>query len=97
MHGFRSADRRWRSPATTYRSPPHIDICPAQRPRDPHPSTYGGEIAAAKARASAGTTTWWTKDTFLDTIGSDTDRASAEKLFALLDQVDDRRGTHDDL
>ncbi|WP_257226512.1 hypothetical protein [Rhodococcus opacus] len=61
------------------------------------PSTYGGEIAAAKARAAAGTTTRWTKDTFLDSIGSDADRASAEKLFALLDEVDDRRGTHDDL
>jgi hypothetical protein len=35
------------------------------------------------------------KDTFLDTI--DADRASAEKLFALLDQVDDWRGTPDDL
>jgi hypothetical protein len=61
------------------------------------PSTYGGEIAAAKARASSGNTNRWTKDTFLDSIGSDSDRASAEKLFALLDQVDDRRGTHDDL
>ncbi|MGW4340114.1 hypothetical protein ACWEK5_46180 [Rhodococcus koreensis] len=63
------------------------------------PSTYGGEIAAAKARTSAGagTTTRWTKDTFLDTLGAGSDRASAEKLFALLDQVDDRRGTHDDL
>ncbi|ABG99262.1 hypothetical protein RHA1_ro08217 (plasmid) [Rhodococcus jostii RHA1] len=61
------------------------------------PSTYGGEIAAAKTRASAGTTTRWTKETFLDAIGSDTDHASAEKLFALLGQVDGRRGTHDDL
>ncbi|MGW4337527.1 hypothetical protein ACWEK5_32660 [Rhodococcus koreensis] len=63
------------------------------------PSTYGGEIAAAKARTSAGagTTTRWTKDTFLDTLGAGADRTSAETLFARLDQVDDRHGTHDDL
>ncbi|WP_244163411.1 hypothetical protein [Rhodococcus koreensis] len=45
-------------------------------------STYGGEIAAAKARTSADTTTRGTKDSFLDTIGSDTYRERGETLRA---------------
>lgn len=47
------------------------------------PSTYGGEIAAAKARASAGNTTRWTKDTLLPHHRrSDTHLAGAGKLRA---------------
>ena len=52
------------------------------------PSTFGGEIAAAKARASRRAIPSWTRDTFLDSIGSDSDRALAERLFELLDKLD---------
>ncbi|MCE4165045.1 MULTISPECIES: hypothetical protein [Rhodococcus] len=60
------------------------------------PSTYGGEIAAAKAR-SAGPTTSWTTESFLDALGSASDRALAEKLFDRIEGLDDRRGTHENL
>ncbi|OYD67000.1 hypothetical protein [Rhodococcus sp. OK302] len=60
------------------------------------PSTYGGEIAAAKARAS-GPATSWTAESFLDALGSESDRALAEKLFELLEGLGDRRGTHETL
>ncbi|MGW5300707.1 hypothetical protein ACWEQV_20910 [Rhodococcus aetherivorans] len=60
------------------------------------PSTYGGEIAAVKARASGQHTTW-TKGTFLDALASPSDRELAGRLFALLKAIDEKTGTHDDL
>ena len=60
------------------------------------PSTYGAEIAAAKARSSKKSTAW-TTETFLDALASRTDRDLAVRLFELLDSLDERRGTHDDL
>ena len=60
------------------------------------PSVYGAEIAAVKARAS-GTSPKWTRGTFLEAVDSPADRDLAERLFALLDALDDRLGTHEDL
>ncbi|MGW5287449.1 hypothetical protein [Rhodococcus pyridinivorans] len=60
------------------------------------PSAYGGEIAAVKARAS-GLSATWTKDTFLDALATQADRDRAEHLLALLEAIDDRLGTHEDL
>ncbi|UYF97162.1 hypothetical protein OCS65_28505 (plasmid) [Rhodococcus aetherivorans] len=60
------------------------------------PSTYGGEIAHAKTHA-AHQKDKWTKESFLDAITSPSERALAEKLFTLLDELDERLGSHDDL
>ncbi|WP_031332673.1 hypothetical protein [Williamsia sp. D3] len=59
------------------------------------PSTYGGELATAKGRAT-GTGSRWTKAAFLDAIGTPDARARATTLFDLQEAVDDRRGTKDD-
>ncbi len=57
------------------------------------PSTYGGEIAAAKSRAAR---TPWTRQTFLDALAIPTD---VELATWYLDRVEatgaDRRGDHD--
>ncbi|MBJ8348838.1 hypothetical protein [Antrihabitans sp. YC2-6] len=60
------------------------------------PSTYGGEIAAIKARES-GQSSAWTKDSFIESIGSTSDRDIALRIFEQLEAIDERRGTHDDL
>ena len=60
------------------------------------PSTYGGEIVAAKTKASDRAAAW-TKESFLDALTTDDDRERAVRLFDLLDAVPDRRGTRDDL
>lgn len=60
------------------------------------PSTYGGEITAAKTRSSARPTTW-TKDTFLDALAADDDRDRATHLFDLLAESSNHQGTHSDL
>lgn len=59
------------------------------------PSTYGGELATAKARAT-GNATRWTKTSFLDAIGTPDDQSRATTLFDLQEAFDDRRGTKDD-
>lgn len=60
------------------------------------PSTYGGEIAHAKTYA-AHQNDKWTKESFLDAITSPSEHAIAERLFTLLDDLDKRLGSHDDL
>ncbi|MFE5873614.1 hypothetical protein ACFQ6H_00050 [Rhodococcus sp. NPDC056506] len=60
------------------------------------PSTYGGEIAAAKARGS-GPSASWTTESFLKALGSESDRGLAEKLFDLIEGLHERRGTHANL
>jgi hypothetical protein len=52
-------------------------------------------LATAKARVT-GTSTRWTKASFLDGIGTADDQARATTLFDLQDALDDRRGTKDD-
>ncbi|PXW31246.1 UNVERIFIED_CONTAM: hypothetical protein DES50_10512 [Williamsia faeni] len=59
------------------------------------PSTYGGEIAAAKARSSS-TGLRWTKASFLESIASADDRERAIALFERQEAIDDRRGPKDD-
>lgn len=62
------------------------------------PSAYGAELAAAKAKTAGAprNTTTWTKESFLDAIGSDDDRRRAHSLFVLQESLDDSRGDHDD-
>ncbi|WP_377453839.1 PDDEXK family nuclease [Rhodococcoides fascians] len=61
------------------------------------PSTYGGELADAKAHSSGGSAgPVWTKVSFLEAVLSEGDRALAEKLFDLQEALDVSYGTHDD-
>ena len=59
------------------------------------PSTFGGEIAAAKAHAS-GRTQRWTIPAFLAALGTDADRDRAQHLLSRL-EAPPLRGTHDPL
>ena len=59
------------------------------------PSTFGGEIAAAKAHAS-GRTQRWTIPAFLAALGSAADRDRAQHLFHRLEALP-LRGSHDTL
>lgn len=59
------------------------------------PSTYGGEIAAAKARRSPGPSAPWTRESFLEALTSDSDKELALRLFELLDDQQERRGNHE--
>jgi hypothetical protein len=59
------------------------------------PSTYGGELAAAKVRTSSRSTQRWTWDSFLAALASEEDRRLADKLHSRLHQLDGRRGSHD--
>lgn len=59
------------------------------------PSTYGGELATAKARAT-GTGTRWTKASFLEAIATTGDQLHATNLFDLQEALDGSRGTKDD-
>ncbi len=54
------------------------------------PSTFGGEIAEAKVRASSRSDRW-TTETFLAALGSDDDRAIAAEIFARTERLE-RRG-----
>ncbi|OZC50782.1 hypothetical protein CH267_22265 [Rhodococcus sp. 06-621-2] len=58
-------------------------------------STYGGELAAAKARSgnSEGGRTW-TKESFLDAVASEADTERAARLFTLQESLDESRGSH---
>jgi hypothetical protein len=58
------------------------------------PLTFGGEIAAAKARASEGGKSRWTKESFLEAIASEADRRLAEAYFERLDAIGERRSDH---
>ena len=58
------------------------------------PSTYGGEIAAAKVRASERGATW-TRESFMGALSSEADRATTERLYALLENLGDQRGAHE--
>lgn len=58
------------------------------------PSTYGGEIAAAKVRRSERSTERWTWESFLAALRRDEDRALAEELRARLERLE-VRGSHD--
>lgn len=59
------------------------------------PSTYGGELAAAKVERSSRSTERWTWDAFVAWLASDEDKQFASYLHDRLHQLDDRRGTHD--
>lgn len=59
------------------------------------PSTFGGELAAAKVRTSSSNAgAAWTKESFLDAIDAADDRARALRLFELQESLDDVRGSH---
>jgi hypothetical protein len=58
------------------------------------PLTFGGEIAAAKARASEGGKSRWTRESFLEAIASEADRRLAEEYFDRLVAIGERRGDH---
>lgn len=60
-------------------------------------STYGGELAAAKARSgSSGGGRAWTKELFLDAVASEADTARVARLFNLQESLDESRGSHSD-
>jgi hypothetical protein len=61
------------------------------------PSTYGGEIAAAKIRSSDRNSVPWTRESFIGALAVESDRRLAARLFFLLDDLEDRRGTHETL
>jgi hypothetical protein len=58
------------------------------------PSTFGGEIAAAKARTSEASKNRWTWESFLDAIASEADLRLAQEYFDRLEALGDRRGNH---
>lgn len=59
------------------------------------PSTYGGELAAAKNRtASSGSAPHWTWETFLAALSEPADRVLAEDIASRADALE-RRDTHD--
>ncbi len=49
------------------------------------PTTFGGEIAAVKARESGQTTEHWTRQTYLESIANPKDRHRAETLLELVE------------
>jgi hypothetical protein len=57
------------------------------------PLTFGGEIAAAKTRASEGQSRW-SRETFLEALASESDRRLAEEYFERLEAVGERRGDY---
>ncbi len=59
------------------------------------PSTFGGEIAAAKTRTTQGSPVPWTRQTFLDAIASPADRRLAEEYFARLEALPERHGNRE--
>lgn len=60
------------------------------------PTSFGGEIAEAKV-APSGRRVRWTKDSFLEAVVSDTDRATAAWLFAQAEALEPRRGPNEPL
>ena len=56
------------------------------------PLTFGGEIAAAKTRASEGNKTRWSRESFLEAIASESDGRLAEQYFERLEAMEERRG-----
>ena len=62
------------------------------------PSTYGGEIAAAKAtHGSPGSSDHWTRETFVDTVEDPTDKAFLVRVLECLDAPSQHLGSHDPL
>jgi len=61
------------------------------------PSTYGGEIAAAKVRAAGRHSVPWTKESFLGAVAGEADRQLVNRLFVSLDGLEGRRGSHETL
>lgn len=59
------------------------------------PSTYGGEIAAAKTRAIDSGRALWTYEAFLESLGADTDREFFTQFLQRLETLPERRGDHD--
>lgn len=57
------------------------------------PSSFGGEIAAAKVRSSERGVAW-TRDSFLAALSMDGDRVLANRLYELLDAAGERQGSH---
>jgi hypothetical protein len=58
------------------------------------PSSFGGEIAAAKVRSSKRSSVPWTRESFLGALAGESDRQLANRLFDLLDGLGNHRGTH---
>jgi hypothetical protein len=58
------------------------------------PSTYGGELAAAKTRTDDRRKPRWTRETFLEAIATDADRQIAERYFSLVEALPERPGGH---
>jgi hypothetical protein len=59
------------------------------------PTTFGGEIAAVKARESGQSTEHWTRDTYLESIADPDDRRMAEALLERVEQsLDAREGNN---
>jgi hypothetical protein len=56
------------------------------------PSTYGGELAAAKTRTDRPTKPRWKRETFLDAIATDADRRIAARYFKLVESRPERHG-----
>lgn len=61
------------------------------------PSSYGGEIAAAKVRGSGRSADPWTKELFIGALASESDRRLAEYLFLLSGQLREQKGDHEAL
>ena len=62
------------------------------------PSTYGGEIAAAKAiHGSPGRSDHWTRETFVDAVEDPTDTAFLIRVLERLDAPARRLGSHNPL
>lgn len=60
-------------------------------------STYGGELAAAKARSgNSGGGRTWTRESFLDAVAAEADTERAARLFTLQESLDESRGSHSD-
>jgi hypothetical protein len=58
------------------------------------PLSFGGEIAAAKTRASEPTKTRWNRESFIEALASQSDRLLAEEYFERLETIGDRRGDY---
>jgi len=56
------------------------------------PSTFGGEIADAKVRDSDRGSERWSRESFLEALATDDDRARAERIFDLVEAAADHRG-----
>lgn len=59
------------------------------------PTTFGGELAEAKQRASTGPATPWTWESFIASVATEDERSLAERYRERLLSLADMRGTHE--